>query len=334
MHARRRHGFTLIELLVVVAIIGLLLSILLPSLSKAREQGRIAVCLSNMRSIAQAASSYYIDEGDMLFAVPFGGFAGHSGWNIITELVWGGGVPDRTRRQYNQVRDLFGAANPLQSDVYFIPPEDRPLNKYLYPDWSEATRVKGNPERFQVAYKPPGTFQCPSDSHAFVPMAGAGGDQTDIETDTIFKSWVWWGTSYAINWYWPYYYMQAPPGDAPPYNGSFTRIIGGDRRTPGLGSVLLREKEAKGASEFVLFYEEAMNYMMEAAAPRGAPGLFNQERRFGKPGWHKQIDHYTAAFFDGHAAYRKFDTRYTDGPGWTTWPNRPWQGHWAQYSDN
>ncbi len=54
----RLSAFTLIELLVVVAIIALLIAVLLPSLSRARAQAKLAVCASNMRQVGLAVHLY------------------------------------------------------------------------------------------------------------------------------------------------------------------------------------------------------------------------------------------------------------------------------------
>jgi prepilin-type N-terminal cleavage/methylation domain-containing protein len=51
-------GFTLIELLVVIAIIALLMAILIPVASAARERGQHAVCLSNLRQLTMAWIAY------------------------------------------------------------------------------------------------------------------------------------------------------------------------------------------------------------------------------------------------------------------------------------
>ncbi len=59
-------GFTLIELLVVISIISILISILLPALSKARESSKTIQCASNQKSIGIAMSLYVNDSDDYL----------------------------------------------------------------------------------------------------------------------------------------------------------------------------------------------------------------------------------------------------------------------------
>jgi prepilin-type N-terminal cleavage/methylation domain-containing protein/prepilin-type processing-associated H-X9-DG protein len=63
---RRALGFTLIELLIVVAIIALLISILLPSLSAAREQAQKAKCMANLNQFGRGFFTYATENNDYL----------------------------------------------------------------------------------------------------------------------------------------------------------------------------------------------------------------------------------------------------------------------------
>ncbi|MFA5863946.1 MAG: prepilin-type N-terminal cleavage/methylation domain-containing protein [Phycisphaerae bacterium] len=63
---KKKNGFTLIELLVVVAIIAVLVSILLPALSLAREQSRNIVCLNHEKQFALAWQMYEQDFGTLV----------------------------------------------------------------------------------------------------------------------------------------------------------------------------------------------------------------------------------------------------------------------------
>jgi prepilin-type N-terminal cleavage/methylation domain-containing protein len=97
----RRNGFTLIELLVVVAIIGLLSSILLPSLAAARSQARAVVCASNLRSIGVGIYNYWTTENG---AVP----------NVISPMSNAGfGDPNKTDEEIDPFnRELWPQSLP------------------------------------------------------------------------------------------------------------------------------------------------------------------------------------------------------------------------------
>ena len=74
---KKQRGFTLIELLVVIAIIGILASLLLPTLQRSRERARQIKCMTNLKQIYLATVEYGNDYDDYIcpfVAHPQGGY--------------------------------------------------------------------------------------------------------------------------------------------------------------------------------------------------------------------------------------------------------------------
>ncbi len=165
---RASRAFTLIELLVVVAIIALLISILLPSLSAAREQAKAARCVANMRGIMTASFSYFTDNRDNYF---FRAKAAPGSGTVLGVCTWsfGGSTTDDYWRTYNSGSLYFNAS-------------EKPLNPYL---------IGQN----VGPHDPIEALRCPSDVSSYQRSNFAAGDQADEALSTYRDV----GTSYQVN---------------------------------------------------------------------------------------------------------------------------------------
>ncbi|MEM1166897.1 MAG: prepilin-type N-terminal cleavage/methylation domain-containing protein [Planctomycetota bacterium] len=132
-----RHAFTLIELLVVVAVIALLIGLLLPALSRARDSAQLISSLSRLRQIATAEAAYIADFRES---------------SLFPELLTAGGrivTPEDDPGVVNlggAVANVRGhrlggmTQNPLAFDWPSLwTDRDKPLNAYLFDDISIAT---------------------------------------------------------------------------------------------------------------------------------------------------------------------------------------------------
>lgn len=278
--ARLLRGLTLIELLVVIVINAVLISVLLPALSKAREESRSAKCTSNLRSIIACSHLYLEDQGGAA-VLPWFQYPSHPGYdpNLYTPWVFGG----------FQSTILGGGSYTPDSDLY--PAEVRPLNRFAAPGALGKAVID--------------LYICPSDrSHTAAPI---GSSPTSVEEEPV-SSWQANGSSYACNTRFAQGYS-LPSGNF--YASAFAS--GPESYSSRLAPRLVGGRAAR----FIFWVEHGFYSATYRAGPTingigGGPA----PQRFG---WHKKWSHWNVGFFDGHVLSGYFDTRQIYGLGGTIW---------------
>ena len=162
---RRRQAFTLIELLVVVAIIALLISILLPALQGAREQGKRGLCLANLKNIGTGMQSYSTeDRAEQLIPIQqmmVRTTGKYWLYRCANWLAWGGRDATTPFDGVMLNSDPTNGFKASGMDKPSYAAETRPLNRYLY----AAAIQAGDRDKMPLYF-------CPSDSgypnHALV----------------------------------------------------------------------------------------------------------------------------------------------------------------------
>src|SRR4051794_21994809 len=155
---RKRNGFTLVELLVVIGIIALLISILLPSLSKARESAQRVACLTNLRSVMQMMHMYAADNKQQ---IPLGCLGDDyqlnyfiADGNSAANLKWPTWGPLYKGGYLNDPRFLYCPSENMTYHMYDAGPDNAWLPDNPGPNLNSGLRAGYSLRPFTETYQP------------------------------------------------------------------------------------------------------------------------------------------------------------------------------------
>ncbi|MGH7179035.1 MAG: prepilin-type N-terminal cleavage/methylation domain-containing protein, partial [Tepidisphaeraceae bacterium] len=131
----RSGGFSLAELLVVIGIIGILIGLLMPSLSKARAKAQTVQCQSNLRQLGVILHAYVNENRGWLFPV------GPDGMDGKPTTLGTNKAPHERWPMYAHFSELRNAPFPPPYDTAAYPGSAAPYDPVTYPAGSYTPKV-------------------------------------------------------------------------------------------------------------------------------------------------------------------------------------------------